>query len=48
MHVLASPSQHGKRHAEIAVLFRRAFIDDAALALLGALLQAAAARARIE
>jgi hypothetical protein len=48
MHVLASPSQHGKRHAEVVMLFRRAFRDDAALALLRALLQVAAARACIE
>src|SRR5579863_747031 len=35
MHVLARPDQHGQRHAEIVMLPRRAFIDDAALALFG-------------
>jgi len=39
MHVFASPSQHGKRHAEVVMPPRRAFIDDAALALLRALLR---------
>jgi hypothetical protein len=35
MHVLGGPGQHGKRHAEIVVLPRRAFIDDTAVVLLG-------------
>jgi hypothetical protein len=48
MHVLVGPSQPGKRHAEVVMLLPRAFIDDAVLALLRALLQAAAARACIE
>jgi hypothetical protein len=35
MHVLACLGQHGERHAEIVVLSRQAFIDDAALTLFG-------------